>query len=123
MTSGWIEDGRPRRKKLTCEQELVLKPVFFSVIDQSDLKQPKKIKSFRSECLKISANEQHCNGEFSYNFEANDRNVSVIKMSQQKLTEMFQRKKKQPGTDESKASQNKLGVVQCMKSWADFIKQ
>ena len=42
------------------------------------LKWLKTFKSFRSECLKIKANE-HRYGEFWYNCETNDRNVSVTK--------------------------------------------
>jgi len=42
--------------------------------------------------LKVWA-EKHCYGEFLYNCETNDRNVSVTKMYQQNMTEMFQRKK------------------------------
>jgi len=54
----------------------------------------KKFLSFRSECLEVYANE-HCYGDFQYNCEANDRNVSLTKISQQKMTEMSQRKIKQ----------------------------
>jgi len=54
----------------------------------------KKIKSFRSECLGIEANER-CYGKILYNCETNDRYVSVGKTSQQKTTEMSQREETQ----------------------------
>ena len=44
---------------------------------------------FRSEYLKIQANEQCCS-EFYYKCKTNDRNVSVTILSQQKKTKIFQ---------------------------------
>jgi len=56
------EIGEPKMLVLSHSQ-LMLSSVFFRVIDQMILKRPKKIKSFRSECLKIQAYE-HCYGKF-----------------------------------------------------------
>jgi len=52
--------------------------LFSSVIDRNVFEMTEKIKSFRSECLKISANEP-CYGEFYYYCETTDQNASAKK--------------------------------------------
>ena len=63
----------------SCITFVVSRAEFFQSYTETFLKFPKKIKSFRSEYLKVSGGWKHRYGEFSCNCETNDRNVSAKK--------------------------------------------
>jgi len=78
------------------------------------------ILSFRSECLKVLANE-HCYSKFWNNSETNDRNVSVTKMSQQEVTEMSQQTKTQTMCHMFSCCMNTSVFCICIMPYLTFI--
>ena len=72
-----LQHAVPPELSLCCRQQLRPNLVFLRSQTEMFLKWPKK-KWFRSECLKIWANE-HWYGEFWYNFETNDQSVAAKK--------------------------------------------